>query len=165
VGAESEILVIAEAGETDTHTACRLFDALEAVELEELLGVWKGRELRTGHPLDGVMKKLKWYGKAFHDAENVDPLLFELPGGKIAAVDPAPVFEGMKLLKAQGGKARMRSIECRGKLSAAMVYDNLPIIDHFRKAGEGMLLGMMDRKGDRDPYFFLMEKTATVPEA
>lgn len=80
-------------------------------------------------------------------------------------VYPAPVFEEMKLLKAKGGKARMRSIKCRGKLSAAMVYDNLPIIDHFRKAGGGMLLGMMDRKGDKDPYFFLLEKTATVPEA
>lgn len=165
MGAESEFLKIAEAGETDTHTACRLFDELEAVPPEELLGVWRGRELRTGHPLDGVMKKLNWYGKAFHDAERVDPLLFELPGGKIAAVDPATVYEKGKLLEAPGGKARMRRIEHRGKAGAAMVYDNLPIIDHFRKAGEGMLLGMMDRKGDIAPYFFILEKTAAVPEA
>ena len=111
------------------------------------------------------MKKLNWYGKAFHDAERVDPLLFELPGGKIAAVDPATVYEKGKLLEAPGGKARMRRIEHRGKAGAAMVYDNLPIIDHFRKAGEGMLLGMMDRKGDIAPYFFILEKTAAVPEA
>lgn len=163
--AEIEFRKIAALGETDTHTACRLFDGLEAVGLEELLGTWKGRELRTGHPLDGVLKKLRWYGKAFHDAENVDPLLFELPGGEITAIDPAPVYDKRKLLKAAGGKARMRNVECRGKVSAAMVYDNLPIIDHFRKAGDGVLLGMMDKKGDKLPYFFILEKTETVPKA
>lgn len=163
--AKIEFEKIAALGETDTHTACRLFDGLETVELEELLGTWKGREFCTGHLLDGMLKKLRWYGKAFHDAENVDPLLFELPGGEIAAIDPAPVYDTRKLLKAAGGKARMRKVECRGKISAAMIYDNLPIIDHFRKAEEGVLLGMMDRKGDKAPYFFILEKIEAVPKA
>lgn len=156
---------IAALGQTDTHTACRLFDGLETVGLEELLGTWIGQEFHTGHPLDGVLKKLRWYGKAFHDAENVDPLLFEMPGGEITAIDPAPMYDKRKLLKAAGGKARMRLVEYRGKVSAAMIYDNLPIIDHFRKVEEGVLLGMMDRKGDKGPYFFILEKTGAVPKA
>lgn len=163
--AKMEFEQIAALGKTDAHTACRLFDELETVGLEELLGTWRGREFLTGHPLDGVLKKFGWYGKAFHDAENIDPLLFEMPGGEITAIDPAPMYDKRKLLKAVGGKARMRLVECRGKVSAAMVYDNLPIIDHFRKVEEDVLLGMMDRKGDKVPYFFILEKTGTVPKA
>lgn len=153
-----EFKLILEEGRTDTHTACRLFDQFEEVSLEELLGTWRGSEFHSGHPMDGLLKKMKWYGKAFHDAENVDPLLFESPTGDIFAVDPAPMMDGRKLIKAVGGKARMRMMIHRGKLSAAMIYDNLPIHDHFRKVEEGVLLGMMDQKTAKIPYFFILEK-------
>ncbi|WP_033542180.1 DUF4334 domain-containing protein [Planococcus sp. CAU13] len=156
--ARNEFRTILEKGGTDTHTACRLFDELEEVVLEELLGTWQGMEFYTGHPLDGVLKKLNWYGKAFHDAENVDPLLFESPGGEIFPADPAPVMDGRKLVKAAGGKARMRMVLHRGKISAAMIYDNLPIFDHFRKVEDGLLLGMMDEKTAAAPYFFVLKK-------
>lgn len=146
------------AGGADTHTACRLYDGLEAVSLEELIGTWKGWEFWTGHPLDGVLTELNWYGKTFHDAENVDPLLFEMPDGEIVAMDPVPLMDKRKLLKAAGGKARIRMMEHRGILSAAMIYDNLPIHDHFRKVNEKFLLGMMDWKGDMNPFFFLLER-------
>lgn len=165
----SEFWSIVENGETDLHTACRLFDQLEEVGLEELLGTWEGMEFRTGHPLDGVLKKLNWYGKAFHDAENVDPLLFESPTGGIFPVDPVPVMDGRKLVKAASGKARMRMVLHRGKFSAAMVYDNLPIMDHFRKVEDGILLGMMDEKAAKAPYFFVLKKNkfhnCAVPKA
>ncbi|MDN7245082.1 DUF4334 domain-containing protein [Planococcus shenhongbingii] len=163
--AAAEFWMIKERGETDTHTACRIFDELPPVGLEELLGTWEGSEFRTGHPLDGVLKKLNWYGKAFHDAENVDPLLFRGLNGDIFAVDPVPIMDLRKLIKAEGGKARMRQVAHRGKASAAMVYDNLPIIDHFRKVDNQVLMGMMDRKGDKEPYFFVLEKVETVSEA
>lgn len=163
--AAAEFWAIRNQGETDAHTACRIFDELEPVSLEELLGTWEGHEFRTGHSLDGVLKKLNWYGKAFHDAENVDPLLFTGLNGEVFAVDPVPIMDMRKLVKAKGGKARMRRVEHRGKSSAAMVYDHLPIIDHFRKVEQGVLLGMMDHKGDKEPYFFILEKVETVPEA
>ncbi|CEG21620.1 hypothetical protein BN1080_00533 [Planococcus massiliensis] len=154
----SEFWAVYAAGGADTEDACRLYDGLEAASLSELIGTWKGREFPTGHPLDGVLSGLNWYGKAFHDAENVDPLLFELPDGEIAAMDPVPLMDKRKLLKATGGKARMRMMEHRGVLSAVMVYDNLPIHDHFRKVNEHVLLGMMDWKGDANPFFFILEK-------
>lgn len=163
--AAMEFWTIRERGETDTHTACRIFDELEPVSLEELLGTWEGQEFRTGHPLDGVLKKLNWYGKAFHDAENVDPLLFKGLGGEVFAVDPVPIMDIRKLVKAKGGKARMRLVMHRGKSSAAMIYDHLPIIDHFRKVNSRVLLGMMDHKGDKEPYFFILEKVETGQEA
>lgn len=156
--ANSEFWAILAAGGSDTHTACRLYDGLETVSLEELIGTWKGREFPTGHPLDGVLSELNWYGKAFHDAENVDPLLFEMPDGEVVAMDPVPLMDKRKLLKAAGGKARIRMVKHRGVLSTAMIYDNLPIHDHFRKVNEQILLGMMDWKGDKKPFFFLLEK-------
>lgn len=163
--AAAEFWAVRKRRETDTHTACRIFDELEPVELEDLLGTWKGHEFRTGHALDGVLKKLNWYGKAFHDAENVDPLLFKGLDGEVFAVDPVPLMDLRKLVKAAGGKARMRRVEHRGKTSAAMIYDHLPIIDHFRKVNNQVLLGMMDHKGDKEPYFFILEKAETVREA
>lgn len=154
----AEIVAVLEKGEADLHTACKLFDSLEPVDLESLLGTWRGKEFRTGHPLDSVLKKLNWYGKAFHDADNVDPLLFEVKEGEVIAVDPVPFMGKQKLTEAVGGEARMRMVEFRGKVSAAMIYDHLPILDHFRKVAEGKLLGMMDLKGDQQPFFFLLEK-------
>lgn len=155
---QAEIAAILEEGKADLHTACNLFDSLETVDLEFLLGTWKGRGLHTGHPLDGILKKLKWYGKEFRDADNVDPLLFEIKKGKIVAIDPVPFMSKQKLSEAAGGEARMRMVEFRGKVSAAIIYDHLPIHDHFRKVADGMLLGMMDLKGDEKPFFFLLEK-------
>ena len=155
---QAELVAMLEKGEADLHAACQLFDSLETVDLESLLGTWRGKEFLTGPPLDGVLKKLNWYGKAFHDTENVDPLLFEVKKGKVIAVDPVPFMGKQKLTKAVGGEARMRMVEYRGKMSAAMIYDHLPILDHFRKVAEGKLLGMMDLKGDQQPFFFLLEK-------
>jgi hypothetical protein len=163
--AQLEFWTARKRGGTDTHTACRIFDGLAPVELEELLGTWEGSEFRTGHPLDGVLKKLNWYGKAFHDAENVDPLLFKGLDGKVFAVDPVPIMDLRKLVEAKGGKARMRRVDHRGQSSAAMIYDHLPIIDHFRKVNDQVLLGMMDHKGDKEPYFFILEKVETAREA
>ena len=154
----NEFWAIVAAGETDTHTACRLYDSLEVVDLEDLIGTWKGRVFRTGHSMDGVLPKLNWYGKAFHDAEKVDPLLFEIANGEVIAVDPVPMMDKRNLIKAVGGKARIRMMEYRGVVSAAMIYDNLPIHDHFRKVNDHMLLGLMDWKSDKEPFFFVLEK-------
>lgn len=155
---QAEVAAILKEGKADLHTACKLFDSLEAVDLEFLLGTWKGRDFHTGHPLDGILKKLKWYGKAFHDADNVDPLLFEIIKGKVIAIDPVPFMSKQKLTEATGGEARMRMVEFRGKLSAAIIYDHLPIHDHLRKVDENLLFGMMDLKGDTQAFFFLLEK-------
>lgn len=158
MSAETDFYALFKQEEKDAHMAFQLFDRLEPVELKSLIGVWEGKEFHTGHPLDGVLKKLNWYGKAFHDAENVDPLLFKGVKGNIFAVDPVPLMDTRKLIKAAGGKARMRMMEYRGKVSGTMIYDNLPIHDHFRKVNDKLLLGVMDWKGKKQAYFFVLEK-------
>ncbi|MEU0540546.1 DUF4334 domain-containing protein [Nocardia sp. NPDC005978] len=157
--------------------AWQLFDSLPAARVSEVTtGRWRGDELDTGHPWAGVLVESGWYGKQFDDADSVQPLLFAGPDGRIFPVDPrkAPLFLAGKvplaalrpvrkslnvlrpLLATRTPRARLRDLEFRGKSSAAMIYDHLPIIDIFRKIDADTLLGVMDMRGMRDPYFFVL---------
>ena len=159
-----------------------LFDALPTVRAEDILGPWTGREIATGHPLDGHLVASGWYGKRFDDTESVHPLLFRGAKGNIFAGDPGRMPLGLvskvdpkkveKLRRKLGGlhepaikttkhRARLRNVEYRGKVSAAMVYDQLPIIDIFRQVDDDTLLGAMDQRGAANPYFFVLTRDNT----
>ena len=70
-----------------------------------------------------------------------------------------PLYAAMsKMLKTEESKARVRMMEYRGKLSATMIYDYLPINDVFRKVDDHTLLGLMDFKGMEQPFFFLLNR-------
>ena len=56
--------------------ALALFDAMPAVAVSEIMGRWRGSELPTGHPLDGWLLAVGWWGKEFSSPEHVHPLLF-----------------------------------------------------------------------------------------
>lgn len=156
------------------------FDGLPEVAPEAILGRWRGAELPTGHPLDGLLGRLGWYGKLFRGPDDVQPLLFRRPSGEPMPVDPAlmPVRVALRwpalarsaparasfaalrpLLRARTPKARLRRIEFRGRSSAAMIYDRQPIIDHFRRVDDASLLGLMDLRGVA-PFFFLLRREA-----
>ena len=49
-------------------------------------------------------------------------------------------------------------MEYRGKVTATMVYDYLPINDSFRKIDENTVLGIMDYKIYPQPFFFILER-------
>ena len=155
--------------------ACALFDQLPVVVAEEITGRWKGSELPTGHPFDGLLSASGWYGKQFDDPETVHPLLFS-SSGEIFAVDPRKMplaLAGRVPLSvvAAAGKllnvlqpvlrttrplARLRNLEYRGKASAALIYDHWPVIDVFRRVDEHTLLGVMDQRDVDQPYFFVL---------
>ncbi|WP_051027237.1 DUF4334 domain-containing protein [Nocardia higoensis] len=163
-------------GGTYEETAA-FFDNLPTVTVEDItLGRWRGGEIATGHPMDGLLAASGWYGKQFDSPEDVHPLLFSTPGQGIFAVDPRRVPLGLvdrvpHSLVARGKqalpvlsyglrtkqpRARLRAVEFRGRVSAAMVYDHLPIIDVFRRVDEHTLLGAMDQRGAPLPYFFTL---------
>ena len=152
------------------------FDALKGVEPEEMPGRWRGTGLATGHPLDGLLEKLGWHGKAF-GTDDVQPLLFRARPGRIVALDPALMPVGVALrwprlarsapvcaafyvvrpfLRARRPSARLRKVWFRGRLGAAMIYDRQPIIDHFRRIDRRRVLGLLEMRGDVPPYFFLL---------
>ena len=157
--------------------AMALYDDLPAVHPEEISGRYRGRELGTGHAMDGMLERSGWYGKQFDDVDHVHPLLFCSRGGDIFAVEPRRIPLGIvpkvpravvarsrkavgvlkPALRTKKHRARVRAVEHRGVVTAAMVYDHLPIIDVFRRVDETTLLGVMDLRGAA-PYFFILEK-------
>jgi len=157
--------------------ALALFDALPTVRSVDLTGRWTGSELRTGHPMDGLLTASGWYGKQFDSTEDVHPLLFSADG-EVFAVEPRklpvavadriplPVMERVRralpvlrpVLRTRKPRARLRDVEFRGKVSAAMIYDHLPIIDVFRRVDEDTLLGAMDQRGAEQLYFFVLRR-------
>ena len=161
-----------------TDEALAFFDSLPSVKAEDILGKWAGRELATGQPLDGRLEASGWHGKQFDDLESVHPLVFQTPGGKRWFADPrkipmdlaekvspklvgtgqklSPVLE--RLLGTTKHRARLRNVDHRGVVTAAMVYDHLPIIDVFRQVDDRTLLGVMDKRDMEQPYFFILER-------
>ena len=167
------------------EAAQRAFDGLPPVSPEAMFGAWRGSELPTGHPLDGLLALYGWRGKRFTDVDTVDPLLFDHHGAAVA-VHPGRLPLGvalvlpriarteaaralfqlvLPLLTTRGPRARLRMVEQAGQISAAMVYDDLPIIDHFRRVDETRLLGLMDLRSTSRPFFFLLTREAAAPEA
>jgi hypothetical protein len=70
-----------------------------------------------------------------------------------------PLYSAMnKLLKTEESKARIRMMEYRGKVSATMIYDYLPINDMFRKVDNNTVLGLMDYKSVPQPFFFTLKR-------
>jgi hypothetical protein len=161
-----------------TAEALALFDQLEPVALEEMLGSWRGEGFPTGHPLDGLLEAWHWQGKRFDSLEDVHPLVFEGPGGGPVFVDPSRLPIGLlrapwvgrlaplgglfpwlaPLVSTRASAARLRGTLHRGQVSAAMVYDALPIVDVFRRLDGQTLLGVMDCKGMEQPFFFLLRR-------
>jgi hypothetical protein len=163
----------------DPQEALAFFDGLPAVPVEEMLGRWRGSGLPTGSPLDGMLEGFGWYGKEFLDEENVHPLLFADRNGRPRPVDPGLLPVGVlrdyagfldvwpvrwafarirPALYTRRPKARLRSVEHRGVVTAAMVYDALPIIDVFRRVSDDVRLGAMDMRGLPSPFLFVLTR-------
>ena len=144
----------------------KIYDTLEPATLDSMLsGRWKGVEITTGHSTDGMLDAMNWYGIDFVSFNEVHPLvitsksdgtLFRAdPGKTMAGVDPAEA-------KVEGPGARLRMVEFRGVSTATMVYNDLPICDHFRKVDQNTVMGMMDNPmipGDNS-CFYMKRDTA-----
>ena len=140
--AEEQIAEIIDSGQERTAAELEpIFDALEPIEADAMLGQWRGGAFESSSQAAGMLVKLGWYGKRFNDSENVDPLLCKAEDGSLYAYE--------KL-----GKARLREVSFRGKASAAMVYDTQPIIDCFRRIDGDRVLGVMDVKGSPADFYF-----------
>lgn len=170
---------------TTTEDALALFDASPAVETAFMIGTWHGAELPTGHPLDGLLEASGWWGKQFVDAETVHPLLFPTADGSaLWAVNPILAFSGLgvvtrfpglrrrshaktinvasPLLRTRSPKARLRTTRYRGVDTATMVYDQLPVNDVFRRLDDDSVIGAMDLRGSRNPYFFVLTRDESL---
>ena len=161
-----------------TAEALALYDALEPVTLDFMMGRWRGKGIPTQHPMDGMLEMSHWYGKEFMDSETVHPLLFEDAQGEIFKLRPDPTVMGLALrfsitrypwlapvlngligwFKTDASQARLRMLESRGVVTATMIYDNLPINDSFKKIDDNAVFGLMDYKLIAQPFFFLLQR-------
>jgi hypothetical protein len=157
-----------------TEEAEAFFAALGPVPLASLGGFWRGRAVATGHPVDELLRASSWCGKEFLSPEEVHPLIHEgafgryrlnpglvplalarrfalarLPGARAAFRVFGP------LLATRRPRARLRMIDDRGALTSAMIYDQRPIVDVFRKVDDDTIMGRMDERG-QPPFFFLL---------
>jgi hypothetical protein len=110
----------------------------------EILGEWKGGYITSGSVIDLSLKNYGfygWIGKHYLTEDKVKALMHQ--------------FFGLKFNFPVIGNARIREIRFRGKVSTGMIYNHLPIIDHFRRVDENTLMGAMDLKGKIVLYFYL----------
>ncbi|MBD2077928.1 DUF4334 domain-containing protein [Phormidium sp. FACHB-592] len=168
-------------GSASTAEAWDIFDRLEPVAINFMYGNWKGVSFPTDHPLDGVLEAYHWHGKRFVDAEHVHPLVFQTLSGGTTNVNPLWLLPSVSwlerllplpqsqaigrffqlclpLLSTSSSTARLRLTHYRGKESAAMLYDNLPINDIFRQVDAQTVFSVMDLKGMRQPFFFVLHR-------
>jgi Domain of unknown function (DUF4334)/GXWXG protein len=141
VGA-GELLTAIQTGEPVGDEALqRLFDRLDGVDIEFMLGTWRGGVFHYDHPFGQQLQAISWYGKRFRGVDDVEPLLVNAEGGVVES------FERF-------GLARLRELRFRGTVSAAMLYDKRPLIDHFRRVDDDTVIGLADEKGKPATYFF-----------
>ncbi|KAI8376095.1 uncharacterized protein BYT42DRAFT_614880 [Radiomyces spectabilis] len=110
-----------------------LFDQLKPVQSEFMLGDWLAGYYDTGHMTNKDLAEMRWAGKCFRTVNDIDPVM---------------VYDdnGNRVHKKEFGQAQLRQVEYHGVVSACMIYDTMPIMDHFRYLNEETVVGAMDSK-------------------
>jgi hypothetical protein len=157
----------------NTEEALAYFDSLPPVDIDFMLGNWRGQEFPTQHSMDGLLTASGWQGKQFESADVVHPLIFhgfrvnpDLLPMNLTLLEKVPrtnslshMVKVMKpLLETKKPKAKLRMLNFRNKVTCGMLYNGKPIIDYFAKIDEKTVLGLMTMKGSQ-PYFFKLMRT------
>lgn len=167
-----------EAG-TTAAAGLDFYDSLPPIQVEDVLGSWRGSEVPTGNALDGLLGAFGWYGKRFDGVDEAHPLVMQHPSGGRFSLNPvfvpapllvrrSPLLRDQRIaallrriapvLRTRSPRARLRSTTYRGVTTATMCYDALPIHDAFRRVSADTLLGAMDLRGLPTPFLFVLRR-------
>ncbi|WP_309235524.1 GMC family oxidoreductase N-terminal domain-containing protein [Streptomyces sp. TRM64462] len=139
----------ANAAPVDPADLDTLWTRLDTVRPDQILGTWRGTALNTGHPTADRLRALRWYGKAFHSPDEVEPMICRDENGNLYADT-----------QAAGGGGRLLSLPFRGEITTALLYDTKPVVDYFKQADEDTLMGIMtgsDRPSEAGhPFYFVL---------
>jgi hypothetical protein len=132
-----------------------LWADLAPVTVAEILGPWRGGDFSTGHIASTVLEKVRWHGKRFDGPLDAKPLICRNEEGELYS----------DLAAGGGAEASLWPVEFRGETTATMVYDAMPVFDHFKRVDELTLMGIMNGKlesafGVKDLYYFWLERDA-----
>lgn len=134
-----------------------LWEKLTPATIDDLVGYrWKGFSFDTGHRTHGLLGAARWYGKAFVSASEVQPLVCYDEQGEL--------FSDKKTGR---GEASLWDVRFRDDVTATMVYDGMPVFDHFKKVDDNTVIGVMNGKGglvfdDGEHYWFGLERDVAV---
>jgi len=120
------------------------------VRADDVLGAWAGSDFGPGHPVHEMLATSGWHGKRFESVRTAHPLICRDADGEL--------FSNAELGQ---GLASLWDIEFRGEVTASMVYDGQPVVDHFKRVDDDTLLGIMNGKGVRHEgrhYYFVLER-------
>lgn len=141
-----------------------VYNKLKPVEAEFLLGDWTGGDLDTGHAAHKALADLRWAGKSFHSVDNVDPVMvYDEQNNRVWNEKYGhAVVSAYSIVSSSRGfnTSQLREVKFHGVVSTAMIYDQFPIIDHFRYVNDNMVAGAMDTKmyGDAGVYYFFLRR-------
>ena len=154
-----------------------------------MLGTWRGAELPTGHPMDGLLAASGWWGKRFDDDESVHPLLFPTPdGAALWAMNPLLAFSGLALATSSRRCAIAATADSSSGRRPTSGYDvtqgaaahhPLSAASTPRRwsttscrsttcsagLGDDAVLGAMDLRGFTKPYFFVLKRDDSLQTA
>ncbi|KAA6224029.1 DUF4334 domain-containing protein [Streptomyces albofaciens JCM 4342] len=135
---------------TDPAELDEVWAALDTVRPEDILGAWKGTRIKSGHRVEEMLGRIRWYGKTFHSTGRAEPLICRDEHGAL--------YSNAELAK---GEASLWMVEFRGEATATMVYDGQPVLDHFKRVDGDTLLGVMNGKNVLDNghhFYFILER-------
>jgi hypothetical protein len=112
-----------------------LWADLDPVDASAILGAWRGFALATGHPVELALAFSRWHGKRFLSLSDAKPLICRTADGDLYSDT-----------ETGRGEASLWNIEFRGEVTATMVYDGMPVFDHFKRVDENTLMGVMNGK-------------------
>jgi hypothetical protein len=127
-----------------------IWSALRPVRCEDVLGRWKGDEFHTGHKMNGLLQSARWYGKVFNSVNDVEPI--------VCYDDDGNLFSNNELSL---GGASLWDVQFRGEVTATMVYDGQPVLDHFKAVDPDTLMDIMNGKRQRSNagyLYFILER-------
>ncbi|TYL44923.1 DUF4334 domain-containing protein [Nocardioides sp. BGMRC 2183] len=141
------------ADRVDPDEVAALWTRLRPVRVDDVLGRWRGGDFTAGHPASAMLTGLRWHGKDFSDPTDAQPLVCRGEDGALFSHTKA----------AGGGAASLWDVGFRGDVTATMVYDRMPVFDHFKAVDEDTLVGVMNGKlepyfGVADLYWFWLER-------
>ncbi|MGN5238014.1 MULTISPECIES: DUF4334 domain-containing protein [unclassified Rhodococcus (in: high G+C Gram-positive bacteria)] len=134
-----------------------LWERLEPARIDDLVGYrWKGFSFDTGHRTHHMLGGARWYGKSFVSVSEVQPL--------VCRDDDGELFSDKKTGR---GEASMWDVVFRGEVTATMVYDGMPVFDHFKKVDNDTVIGVMNGKGglvfdSGEHYWFGLERDVAL---
>lgn len=158
--ASAELTALRALETVPSERVSALWDTCDPARVEDIAGSrWRGTGLDTGHTMFGMLGQMHWWGKDFTEARKVDPILVTDEDGNVV---PDTSATG-------GGGASLWEVSFRGRPTASMVYDRLPVIDHFVVVDTGpdgrptTLLAVMNGRGTvsgGEHFWFVLDREA-----